>query len=505
MRPSTVAVLALAAGALVPACGLNQEGVPPFHDAIAFPASALMDPGGRWLYVANSNSDLRYNDGTLVALDIDKVNARVTALATDPTFGPCPQVGYIHPHSDPNTKFCCQNQLDRSITDCDERQFIQSDATVRIGSFAAGMVMQPVVCPDPSKPDPCTTQCGADPPASRLFFGVRGNSSITYVDIRHEPDVSFTCDSTGQPFAECDTAHQIDTTKTTIGSAADVVDPTPLVLPDEPYALTIDEQQQFLYVGHLKGDTSHAGSGGMSLIDVRDPIGRTPQFVAVLAPLFPPDGNGLFGVTALTDHNGEIFASSRNVPRVAAVVPTVDNSCNADQQIALVGTGDGFDTTLVGSEVRGVQFVDDAERLFALQRVPPALIGFDRGIDPSGVPGIVPSDVMETCSSPTFLQSHNAAGLGQRLYITCFDQGEVYVVDPYLPRVTNVIEVGRGPAGLVFGPGPGDAPDVDADQTTRAYVVGFSDNDIAVLDLLPGSPTEFHITMHIGFPSTVPR
>jgi DNA-binding beta-propeller fold protein YncE len=43
------------------------------------------------------------------------------------------------------------------------------------------------------------------------------------------------------------------------------------------------------------------------------------------------------------------------------------------------------------------------------------------------------------------------------------------------------------------------------DETTRAYVVAFGDNDIAVLDLDPQSPTRNHVIERIGFPSPTPR
>ena len=64
--------LLLAACAWLPACGLNQGGVAPPDDTIAFPASAVMDRNGDWLFVTNSNADLRYNDGTLVAFSLTR-------------------------------------------------------------------------------------------------------------------------------------------------------------------------------------------------------------------------------------------------------------------------------------------------------------------------------------------------------------------------------------------------------------------------------------------------
>ena len=45
-----------------------------------------------------------------------------------------------------------------------------------------------------------------------------------------------------------------------------------------------------------------------------------------------------------------------------------------------------------------------------------------------------------------------------------------------------------------------------ADRPERlAYVVGFSANDISVLDLTPKSATQYHLVQRIGFPSVNPR
>ena len=70
--------------------------------------------------------------------------------------------------------------------------------------------------------------------------------------------------------------------------------------------------------------------------------------------------------------------------------------------------------------------------------------------------------------------------------------------DPSLPRlVKTTFQVG---ADLRDG-----AVDNDGPGRNVAYVVGFGDNNISVVDLAPGSPTEYHVVQHIGFPSVVPR
>ncbi len=100
-----------------------------------------------------------------------------------------------------------------------------------------------------------------------------------------------------------------------------------------------------------------------------------------------------------------------------------------------------------------------------------------------------PSALLETCSSPTYLYQH-----GTRIYVNCFDTGEIYVFDATIPTLVTSFQVGRGPAGMVFDP-----------KLPVAYVLDFSQNDIVVVDLAPGSPTEDHVIQRIGFPTITPR
>jgi DNA-binding beta-propeller fold protein YncE len=510
-----LSALALLVG--VASCGLNQEGVAPPRDHISFPASALVAPSGDWLYVVNSNSDLRYNNGTLVAVDL-------TAAAKDrkeTTFGLCPYADFIPP-AGPGPGECCWDFLDHSILDCDERRYVEKDQTIEIGSFGAGMVFQPFDesqdedhCGKsgyPNKQMPtgrheCLPEvdCKAPPTgAGRLFIGVRGNSSVTYLDVHFDADhvPTFGC-----PFDD----HDGDVDACTITDSPPAAALEPQHVPDEPYALTLDNDRDFLYVGHLKGDVSHPGTGGVSLYDVQRSREQgeivPPSLIGVTQAFFPPDVNGLFGVTSLNPRksNGLLYATSRYGNTATSLVTTkpANDACAApappDTSFMVLPAGDTFASPLVGVEIRGIAFPpDDPNRAFVLQRVPPALIGYDIADGTAGLYGNVPTDIIETCQAPTFLQQYGEHE-NARLYITCFESGQVYVVDPYVPRLTNVIEVGRGPAGLAF------APTVDADGKQLAYVVGFSANNISVVDLTPGSPTQFHVIQRLGFPSAVPR
>jgi hypothetical protein len=540
LAPIVVAALGVAAA---PACKLNQQGVPPPLDRIAFPASALVDPGGHWLYVANSNSDLRYNSGTLVAVDLDAVAVdrfgAAHATATGPVAdGPrswsvCKGADRVRIDADEDP--CCWDYLDHQILNCDDRLYIPPSSTVEIGSFASGMAFQHFTEPScankdmatvtaaPADRHDCNAHCPGDTQTGRLFIGVRGNSTITYVDVDPfgasdvsplgvdkvvKPRPLFSCpDSMDHPVqGVCQVATMPGPSSP--GAPAEA----PIHVPDEPYALALDEQQDLLYVGNLRGDTSHPMTGGISLFDVKRPAAadakhptpaNVPAFLGASASFFNPDVTGQFGITSLTKRNGKVYACSRYGTNAVDIIPSLDGTCDqgtrpGSEPIALFAGSDVFTTPLVGLEIRGIQFLPEGNRAFVLQRTPPALVSFDISTDPHHF-GNFSSEVLETCSGPTFLQSYDA-GEGMRLFVTCFDAGQIYVVDPYVPRVISVLNAGRGPAGLVF------PETLRTDRPERlAYVVGFSANDISVLDLTPGSPTQYHLVQRIGFPSVNPR
>ncbi len=232
-----------------------------------------------------------------------------------------------------------------------------------------------------------------------------------------------------------------------------------------------------------------------------------PIYLGPSGAIFGANSNGLFGVTSLTprkDGNSfDVFATSRYLPQTAGVrttafCPTAPGQTYAN--LVLLGAGGSFNPNIGGSEIRGIQFppVETAtgQEAFVLQRSPPALVGFNGGD---------PTSFLETCTSPTFLYRHNAGHAGERLFVNCSADGQVWVFDPAVPRLVTIFNVGRSPAGLVFAPAPGDGDAAGSHYGTTAYVVGFGDNNISVVDLTPGSATEYHVVQRLGFPRISPR
>jgi hypothetical protein len=498
-RPLPLAIAAL--GALLSGCGLSQEGVEPRRNTIAFPASATTDPEGSWLFVANSNADLRYNDGTLVALNLEKAAVDRT-LPVRSTFSECPNANYKDPDplSEPDD-YCCRDALDPVILNCDERRYItHPDRSVRIGSFAAGMVWQAASSISNPGCEGSDATPGLGSTVDRLLIAVRGDTSLTWVNVEHDVGDSdagwvprLRCSDTTD-FQVCDEYHQ--TTETANG----------IRLPDEPYALALDPGVGLLYLGHLSGDPGHPGTGGISLFDLTATDPETaPLYLGPSGPIFAPNSSGLYGVTSLTPRkNGnsfDVFATSRYLPQTTGVRTTafcpMDNG-QTSANLVVIGSGGSFNPNIGGSEIRGIQFppVPTGQEAFVLQRSPPALVGFNGGN---------PTSFLETCTSPTFLYRHNPGHSGEKLFVNCSADGQIWVFDPAVPRLVAILNIGRAPAGIVFEPAPDDKDAAGAHYGTTAYVVGFGDNNISVLDLTPGSPTEYRVVQRLGFPRVSPR
>ena len=311
------------------ACTLSQNGVVPPPDTFFYPTSGVMaptkvpndptDPAAQWLYVANSNADLRFNDGTLVMVDVSKAYADRHSSDQLATWGVCPQADYVNPLSRDVPPTCCWDLLDANILNCDERQYIQPDATVLIGSFAALMVWQSY-CDDPCLAYHGTgnvpLDCLADAQGGRLLVGVRGDTSLTYVDVAPvgspvnaaaHPAFHCTGDVATTAMAECN-QKVVDTSSSLAIESGDPQAPA-TTLPDEPYALALDDARGYLYVGHLVGSTSVQDTGGVSLFDVSGTgfiaapgFPPAPRFIAPFGSPFPPSSSGLLGVTALGMH-----------------------------------------------------------------------------------------------------------------------------------------------------------------------------------------------------------
>jgi hypothetical protein len=444
-----------------------------------------VDPTGSWLFVVNSNSDLRYNAGTVVAVDLRKA---AEDRAADKRWDRCPVNRYV-PGLDNPARFCCRDFVDGRIANCDERGYVVPEATVRIGSFGGTIVAQSFA------PGGAATQ--------RLFVAVRAEPSITYIDAGVAGNrISLRCAESTDSNPRCEEAWRIRARPEAQGAEE-------LPLQEEPHAMVLDEALGVLYVAHLGAiERGMALIRGVSTIDICEPARRPPVLNAVLADALPRTGS--LGVThivsgELGNATAPLFATAeftadvvellyRDPARVGCQVPP------SQRDLSMV-SGRRFVSSVYGTrgaDLRGMIFSPDRNRAYLLHRQyadrrngefnPPSVVAVDRQLDARGDPVNRPIGFVEVCTGPTKMIAHDA-GRGTKLFVNCFEGGQLYVVDPNLLAVEAIIEVGAGPADLVFVPS----------DATLAYVAGFANNNVSVVDLKPGSDTEYRVVQKIGF------
>ncbi|WP_437282039.1 hypothetical protein WME90_16200 [Sorangium sp. So ce375] len=160
-------------------CFVDSEGLPPPVGGFYFPTGLAASPGGRVLYVANSDFDLQYNGGTVQALDLQRLRKRALALqasladAGASVSSACKAVG-LGTNAAPQLYPGPCGPLDLAALEGDEA-VVRSSAV--IGAFASNLLLVH---------RPLSGE-GADPDAgarqARLFVPVRGDPSVTFFDV----------------------------------------------------------------------------------------------------------------------------------------------------------------------------------------------------------------------------------------------------------------------------------------------------------------------------------
>jgi len=338
---------------------------------------------------------------------------------------------------------------------CNERDAVLAQSTVRFGNFATAVKAQALDSGD-----------------IRLFVPVRGDPSITWIDF-FPPDQETSCGGSGNP-PKCDEEHSL----TQMRGNLDL--PT---LSDEPFGIFVDSASGYAAVTHFTSAT-------VSLVDTPS-NGDTPMLVDAIGGLFAADpSTGVRGAVGVAGRSpgsadGLLYVTSRSESRVQTMY------------VRRPATEDGF-PTLVPSEFfflnrvlpsddgRGLTFNADGTRVHVLNRNPPMLQTLDTSLGPDGYPRNQIVGAVEICSRASQLALADA-GRGDRAFIACFSAGQVWVVDTESSSVDAIINVGRGPHAVAVAP-----------TRQRLYVSNFLEDTISVVDLTPGSSTEYRVVLRLG-------
>lgn len=429
-------LLGLAGVAALAACPATSDEVRPDSDQFFFPTGLAMLDDQSTLFVLNANSDLRFDSGAINLVDLD----RVETIANE----------WISTGVVPSGVDC---EIDSSIAFtmvCNEKEFILADSTVRIGNFATEVGVQTL-----------------DDGSSRIFAAVRGDPSLTWAD--YNPATrSLSCGGSGT-VPRCDEAHRLSRMRNddSIGSMA-----------VEPFGIYVDSVGGFVVLTHLV-------QGAVTLADA--PTDGTPPILSdVLGGIFRTDSvtnvSSALGASARVP-DGRVYVTSRSEERV---------------QTFTIARIEGEHPKLLPSDYfflrgvspsdngRGIRFSPSGETAYIVNRSPSMLQVLDTSLDIGGAPRNELTRAIELCNSASNLAVGDL-GDGDRVYVSCFRQGQVWAVNPSQGSVEAIIDVGRGPQGVVL-----------SEDKEKLYVTNFLEDTIAVIDLKAGSTTENRVVLKIG-------
>jgi DNA-binding beta-propeller fold protein YncE len=463
---SSVLVCGLAAG--LAGCTASGSDIHPPQDRVFFPTGLAVSPTGDFLFVANANSELRYDSGSISVIDLGIVRDTIEQWLEHPGQPLPSECGPDPDHSE--TLVCDETKVQDKT-----QSFFKQNAGVRIGNFATDLALQNFT--------------DADANFTRVFVPTRGDPSISWADFATGTGTgtgTLSCTAGAETYPLCDDVHRL----TFVAN-----DPDQLPVPTEPFSVFADAHNGFAMVTHLT-------SGSVTL--VRAPRDSRQVGVAdVISGVFAPDpATGLSGASGIAGRN----------PATADDLVYVGGTSEGRIQTFTVGTRAGtaafllpgryFFLDAVGgtngnsSDTRGMQFSPSGDRLYVANRNPPTLQVYDTSLGPNGVPRNAATGASDLCrqvSGIAVLGADPGAGIDERVYVTCFEDGQIYVVDPSgQSQVEDIISVGRGPYSAA----------VLASSSGRKllFVSNFLEDTIAVIDLDPGSLTRNRVVLRIGTP-----
>ena len=481
--------------------------------------------------MVNGNNDLSYNSGSLLAIDVDAFFSKwldddgvgiypYCETLPDGSVGRC----VLDAASTTDAEHPCRRlPTEADVVECDERPFVVD--AVPVGDFAT--------VPDVS-------YGGAHP---RVWIPVRGDPSVTFIDVVDGPD--------GSPDLDCGQERDAD------GWAADDArcrdfnrlthlrnDPELLQLPREPYNIQITETDDYRYAF-----VAHSAGPYVSVIDLDGLLG-VPERPAIVDsyPLFQASAqntsSGGFGLAvrpcSVAEANAPgatrgctrpmVYASYRYQLTIAeftvaglseselppgaytrdscygpddngdgepdyvgvfcATPDQLDQPCAVvcepevtGQRVFFVGGIDPFASTS-SSALGDIAFSDaSGEHLYAVETNPGGLLELDTSLDLNGIPRNVPAGPpIEICDKPTRMKIWD-----QTAFVTCFQAAYVFVVDLRSARVIKSIQMGTGPHDLVVDPG-----------RQVLYAANTLEASISVIDLDPTHRTRYEEIARIG-------
>ncbi len=499
-----------------PACYATDNGTAPPPDKLYFPVGMAVSRGGSVLYVANSDFDLQYTGGTIQSYDLRLIRRHALLAIEDPADPNLPLAFPLAPGAarggcpgnPPGTRPGTGTRQPLGETcspPVDSTRYVRRAVT--IGAFASDLqLLRSERTPLSSLERFAPEQQGAAT-GTRLFAPVRGDASLTWIDIKPDDPLIAPPEDPAAPYEP----FELSCGATALGGrcgernrAGRVTDPgnkRRLSMPGEPFGMAFSQDGTQVVVTHQTEGKASLFSTGFDALGGR--VGD-PSLQFVLTGI-SVGGNGVATIPhdrALACVPGESCASEPPRPaflETSRAVPGVDllrffsdegavPASNLRPFLVREGTIP-IATNNGGNDSRGIAIdrtprlrckarlranppaspVELATRmeacaklparLFIANRSPSTLLIGEIGADDKGTYN--PDRVTLFRNEPlTFGPSRvflapivDADGrYALRVFVVCFDSAQLFVYDPDAERMEAVVRVGSGPFSMAFDP-----------------------------------------------------
>lgn len=503
-------------------CFNTAEGLDPPSDEIYFPTNLVASPGGKVLYVTNSDFDLQYNGGTVQALDLDALRVKalgvVDALAAGVGVKACAEVGLAENSEGVLYPGPCGP--------LDVVPFVKASRTV--GAFASGAVLVP-------------SKTGL---AARLFVSVRGDPSVTYFDVsddRTPEGLAASCPDGGAFCLLCAASEDENRCGSDHIIGDDPAENTRrLTMPVEPIGIAASPDGEAIV-------TAHQTEQSASLVVNRWGARPTLEYYVTGLPFGPTEIAALPQPGVARASEGSIawqpgfMVTFRAAAQLNMLRYYDDKEASPARGFLTRSAVTGISVDSRGTDSRGIA-IDSSEReaceatcdaaggapdaivacmraclaiplrLFAASRAPASLligeIRSDLAFRDGKASAVVEEAFIHDTVPLAFGASRVAVGrvigedgaLHVRVFALAFDSRLVFVYDPAARRIESVIRTGRGPHAVAF-----DTGGEGASLHSFLYVGHFTDSYIGVVDLDKRNPQSFgSMILTVGVP-TPPR
>jgi hypothetical protein len=480
--------LVAAAAAVSTACTTNP-GIPPPLRRFHFPTAAAISPDSNFLYVVNSDFNLEFNGGTVVAVDLSLVRAAMNACPGHVCPPPLPPSAMPSTSSTVNPP-CSEAQPPDSPLEPEAAFIPTSGGTVRINPYATDAAL---------RVDPATGR-------QRLYVTVRGDGTLTWIDVDQESGhASLSC---GLP-TNCAGARiegELCADSHRIGADPGRNSPRRLTMPALPVAVNADPDG-FVVVAH-----QDPSAGRVSLY--YDPFDGGGPVLAHWITDMPPSLDAIVRInfpSAAATEQPYWYAFSRDFTEISHVRAIPDGP-NSTVYFARASAAPGLASDVgVRAVVRdprpGRPYVyavarQGRPRSGSTQHSGESLIRYDftdrqnpTAIDILEMPIGVSRVAAVVDPSVPNSQAH------LMLYVVAYDSRKLYVVDADEWRVVDQIRTQLGPQTIIADPSL--APDfMGAARQPYVYVVDFAASCVEVINVDRSDPDgRYHqVVFTIGDP-----